>query len=401
MFFLAILLGLVFLGWVALGTFVYWSVKGGTVLRPGSYPELAACPPKVSILVPARNEAEILSAVLESLLCLDYPDFEIILVNDCSTDATGQIAEEWAARPEGQGKLRVIQNRDLPADWTGKVHSLSLAADAATGEWLLATDADVLFHPDALRCAVAYATERDLQLLSIAPECELASFWEKMVMPVSFLFLLLWYPPRLVNNPRSKRAAAAGAFILMRRKEFKSLGGYQCLRSVLLEDIGTAQLFKHHYLRTHLAMSRGLLQTRMYRGWHEIWEGLCRNAFEGVGYSVSRLLMNVMMGNLLTLLPWTALVALTLCFPWLKVTPAYVLAFSMALAACAIGGLIYLPVLKALRVPVLFVLTIPLSALVVSAASWHSAWSSLYGKGVPWKNRHYRQQPKVGCRKRS
>jgi len=154
-------LWLVFVVWIAAGLFAFWNIIGVAILRPVSFPapSLSALP-RVSILLAARNEQAMLPATLDSLLKLDYPDFEIILVDDDSDDRTGAIADEWAQRRGAGGKLRVIHKHHLPAGWRGKVHAMSLAAHAATGEWVLSTDADVVFHPSLLRQAVELAQQK-------------------------------------------------------------------------------------------------------------------------------------------------------------------------------------------------------------------------------------------------
>ena len=156
---LDLVLWFVFVVWIAAGLFAFWNITGVAILRPASSPAPPSALPRVSILLAARNEQEMLPATLDSLLKLDYPDYEIILVDDDSDDRTGAIADEWAQRP-ARGKLRVIHNHDLPPGWRGKVHAMSLAAAAATGEWILSTDADVVFHPSLLRQAVNWPCER-------------------------------------------------------------------------------------------------------------------------------------------------------------------------------------------------------------------------------------------------
>ena len=208
--------------WCLLGAHLFWSAWGAVLLTPEK-PSSAAPLPFVSILVPARNEVTALPDLLASLLALDYPNFEIIFVDDNSVDGTGALAEEWSRRPEARGRLRVIHNRQLPQDWSGKVYALHLAARAAQGEWLLATDADVVFHPRALRLAVDLALARGAALLSLTPYFEYGTFWEKVVLPAFSMLLFALFPLRRVNDPGSPRAIAAGAFILMRAEDFRAV----------------------------------------------------------------------------------------------------------------------------------------------------------------------------------
>jgi len=344
----------------------------------------------VSVIVAARNEENSLPAALESLLALDYRGFEVVLVDDDSRDRTGAIADEWALKPAAGGRLKVLHNRQLPAHWHGKVHALHLAASAASGEWVLATDADMMLHPSILRVAMSCALERGVQLLSIIPELEFGSFWEKVVLPgFSFLITSL-FPVHLVNDPTSSRALAAGAFILMKREDLLALGGYARLKNVLIEDLRMAELFKRHGRRIFLAASRGLLHTRMYTSGAEIFEGLSRTAFEGSGFSIRKMLGAMFLANLLVVFPWVAVVIQALT-DW-RLSRALLLDpfLLIAVLACLLASLVYLPFIRHSRLPSLYVLTLPLATLFYSCVSIYSTVTSRVGRGVSWKDRRYR-----------
>ena len=384
------LVALVAVLWCGMGALTFRSLRGTTILRVNQPTSPLKSFPKVSIIVAARNEEEALPAGLQSLLALDYPDFEIVLVDDDSRDRTGAIADEWACSPAAGGRLRVFHNKQLPPNWHGKVHALHLAASAASGEWILATDADLVFHPSILRVAMSCALERRVQFLSIVPELEFGSFWEKVVLPAFSFLISSLFPLHLVNDPTSSRALAAGAFILMKREDLTALGGYARLRNVLIEDLRLAELFKRHGRRIYLAASRGLFHTRMYSSGGEMFEGLSRSAFEGSGFSVPKILGAVFLANLLAVFPWAALIARILSDLRFG-GPAWhdpVLLF--ALAACTIASLVYLPFIRHLRVPVLYVFALPLATLFYSCVAMNSAFAGIVGGGVPWKGRRYR-----------
>jgi chlorobactene glucosyltransferase len=390
---LEILLGVAFLLWLGLAFLWLWNLRGVRVLTPESETGRGNPPeprPRVSILVPARNEEEALPACLQSLVKLEYPSYEIILVDDDSTDSTSAIGEEWARRPESAGRLKVIHNRKVPPGWSGKVHALSLAASAATGEWILATDADVVFHPAVLRVAMAHALREDVDLLSLVPEFEFTSFWEKIVLPAFSFLLSTLFPLRLVNSPKSRRALAAGAFILMRAETFRALGGYERIPSAVTEDLRTAELFKRNGRRIFLAPTRRLLRTRMYASGHELFEGLSRSAFEGTGFSVSKILGGVAVGMLTAVFPWVVALGLGLGRAVFHGLPGPDPVLALALATCALSAVIYLPVLFFLRLSPLFVFSLPLGAIFYAAVSVASMWKSLAGRGVSWKERYYR-----------
>jgi len=381
---------LVVILWCVLGVRILRSLRSTIILRANQPP----CPlesfPRVSVIVAARNEEEELPAALESLLALDYPDLEVVLVDDDSRDRTGAIADEWSAKPAAGGRLKVLHNRQLPPQWHGKVHALHLAAGAATGDWIMATDADMVFHPSVLKVAMSCALERDVQLLSIVPELDFGSFWEKVVLPgFSFLITSL-FPVHLVNDPASSRALAAGAFILMKRDELFTLGGYARLKSVLVEDLRMADLFKQHGRRIYLAASRGLLHTRMYSSGAEMFEGLSRTAFEGSGFSISKMLGAMFLANLLAVFPWIAVVTRVLADWRLERNVSHDPFLLIAVLACLLASLIYLPFIHHSRLPYLYVFALPLATLFYSCVSVYSTLTTMVGPGISWKGRRYR-----------
>jgi chlorobactene glucosyltransferase len=384
------LLGAVFVFWCGLGVFTFWSLRGATILpaNQSGFPLEALS--KVSIIVAARNEEDALPAALESMLALDYPDYEIILVDDGSRDRTGAIAGEWAGKPSAKGRLRVIHNKMLPPGWSGKVHALHRAANAASGEWILATDADVVFHPSTLRVAMSAALEHGAHLLSIVPELEFGSFWEKVVLPAFTFLISTFFPLRLVNDPQSPRAIAAGAFILMKRADLDALGGYARLKKVVIEDLRLAELFKRNGRRIYFAASRGLFHTRMYSSGWEMFEGLSRTAFEATGFSLPKALGIVFLGNLLGVFPWVALFTRMVRDFRLGGPAFHDPTLFLALMACAAASLVYLPFIHRSRVRVIYLLGLPLAVLFYSCVSVYSALASIIGKGVRWKGRHYR-----------
>ena len=188
------IMALVALLWLGMGARTFRSLRAATILHANPHASPLELFPKVSIILAARNEEEALPAALQSLLALEYPEIEIVLVDDDSRDRTGAIADEWARNPAAKGRLKILHNHLLPPNWHGKVHALHLAASAASGEWILATDADMVFHPSILRVAMSCALERGVQFLSIVPELEFGSFWERVVLP-AFSFLLLPFFP--------------------------------------------------------------------------------------------------------------------------------------------------------------------------------------------------------------
>jgi chlorobactene glucosyltransferase len=387
--FLELILWFVFVLWIAAGLFAFWNITGVTILRPQSSSAPPSPLPRVSILLAARNEQETLPSTLDSLLKLDYPDFEIIVVDDDSDDRTGAIADEWARRHGAGGKLRVIHNHHLPPGWRGKVHAMNLAAEVATGEWILSTDADVVFHQSLLRQAVDLALRKDVQFLSLTPEVRMQSWVEKVVLPAFGFLLFMLFPLRLVNDPGSSRAMAAGAFLLMRHEDLIALGGYARLRDTLIEDLRMAELFKRNGRRTYLGVTRGVFHTRMYENWREVFEGLTRSAWEGAGCSLAKVLAGVAVGNALAVLPWVSLLGLWLSHFFAGTPLAQDPAFIAAAAACAASAVVYCPVVVFAGLSPLYTFTLPIASLFYSIVSVVSALRSLAGPGLRWKGRSY------------
>jgi cellulose synthase/poly-beta-1,6-N-acetylglucosamine synthase-like glycosyltransferase len=226
--------------------------------------------PVVSIIVPARNEEACLGLCLESLTAQTGVPFEIIVVDDGSTDRTREIAESFSG-------VHVVDPGSLPPTWTGKNHALAAGAAVALGEWLLFTDADTVHHPGSLARAAAEAQRRGVSLLSYSPEQEVHSFWEKAVMPVIFAELAAAYRPSEVSDPASSAAAANGQYILISREAYDAVGGHAALHASLLEDVALARAVKASGRKILFRYGADAVRTRMYRSFAQLREGWTKN----------------------------------------------------------------------------------------------------------------------------
>jgi len=226
--------------------------------------------PSVSVIVPARNEETSLGACLESLVAQQGITFEIIVVDDGSTDRTRAIAESF---PE----VRVIEPGPLPPGWTGKNNAVTAGAREARGEWLLFTDADTVHKPGSLACAPAEAKQHHADLLSYSPEQEVHGFWEKAVMPVIFAELARTYRPSEVSDPRSPAAAANGQYVLITRSAYDAVGGHASVATSLLEDVALARVVKASGRKIFFRYGGDAVRTRMYRGFRQMREGWTKN----------------------------------------------------------------------------------------------------------------------------
>src|SRR6266568_2486309 len=226
--------------------------------------------PVVSIIVPARNEEACLGACLQSLVAQTGISFEIIVVDDDSTDRTAEIARSFPG-------VDVIQAGPLPDGWTGKNNAMSAGARIAKGKWLLFTDADTTHKPGSLARAVSEAGQRRAELLSYSPEQEVRGFWEKAVMPVIFAELATTYPPQAVNDPTSPIAAANGQYLLISREAYGAVGGHTKIANDLLEDVAMARLVKSSGRKIFFRYAADAVRTRMYRSFAQMKEGWTKN----------------------------------------------------------------------------------------------------------------------------
>ena len=238
--------------------------------------------PAVSVIVPARNEEASLGACLESLVAQSGIDFEIIVVDDGSTDRTAEIARSYmgseavsvlACHPP----VTLISAAPLRDGWTGKNNAMSAGAKVASGKWLLFTDADTVHQMGSLARAVAEAEQNRVALLSYSPEQQVQGFLEKAVMPVIFAELAAAYPPQKVSDPASPIAAANGQYLLISREAYAAVGGHTKIAGDLLEDVALARMVKSSGRKLLFRYGGGAVRTRMYRNWAQMREGWTKN----------------------------------------------------------------------------------------------------------------------------
>ena len=254
--------------------------------------------PLVSVIIPARNEEASLGQCLESLVSQAGVAFEILVVNDHSSDRTAEIAASFPG-------VRVIQAGPLPQGWTGKNNAVACGTREAKGEWLLFTDADTVHRPGSLARAVAEAKENKAEMLSYSPEQIAVTFWEMAILPVVFGELARQYPPSKVSDPASPIAAANGQFILIRRDAYEAIGGHGAVAGDILEDVALARRVKASGRKIRFRYAADAVRTRMYRNFSQLREGWTKNLallFPGPGEMALKTLC-------LWLVPWMLVAA--------------------------------------------------------------------------------------------
>ena len=260
--------------------------------------------PSLTVLVAAKDEEANIGACVAGLLAQEYPGLEVIVVNDRSADRTGAILDDFAAR---DGRLRVIHVPALPAGWAGKNHAMHLGVQTARGELLCFTDADCRFHsPLLLRAAVRFARRAGIDFLSVLPHLDAFSFWERVVQPPAGAIMVFWFPPDRVNNPRSSRAYANGAFMLLSRAAYAACGGHERFKTALNEDMHFARAAKQAGICLRVIRGGRLYSCRMYVGLRQIWRGWSR-IFYGCFGSLPRLLVSVVFLTVFSLSPYATL----------------------------------------------------------------------------------------------
>ncbi len=330
--------------------------------------------PKLSVLVPACNEAGTIERAMESLFAMNYPNFEIVAVNDRSTDATGEILDRLALR---DSRLKALHISLLPAGWLGKNHALHVAAQEAVGEWLLFTDADVVYAPDTLRKAVAYACRRKIDHLVLTPRCETFGFWERLF--VNYFGLMFSYWTRLweVTDPKSRAFVGIGAFNLVRASSYNSFGGHCALPMDVADDLKLGKMIKAHGFKTEILDGGDLFSVRWVVGLSGIIESLMKNSFAGFGFNPF-----VAVGGALTLLFTTFYPYIALSLPG---GTTRMLGFAGLLGM--LGGA------RAMRSLAgrssIYGFFYPLAALLLTYIIFRSMMQTYKLNGVVWRGTHY------------
>lgn len=328
--------------------------------------------PSVSVVVAACNEAATVENALQSLLGLDYPDYEVIVVNDRSTDGTGEILERIA---RGDGRLKVLHVERLPAGWLGKTHALFTGACSARGERILFTDADVIFEPTALRWAIHALEQLEVDHLVLGPRLLAENFAEKIFVGFFALAFALRYPPERVFSKNRRHYVGVGAFNLVRRSTYEAVGGHRSISLQVADDLCLGQRVKQSgYRQGFLESRRGEVRVRWVHGLSGIVKGLEKNAYAGLHYSMSETLASTTVILAVSLGPLASL----LLGDWI---------WGLAgLSAMLAASNLIAPGLGTPRWCGLF---FPLAGLIFCYVVLRSAWLTERQRGLYWRGTFY------------
>lgn len=335
----------------------------------------------MSIIVPARNEARGIRASVASFLAQDYPDWEVIVVDDQSTDDTGLILDEIARH---EPRLRVIHNRTLPAGWLGKPHALHLGAAAATREWLLFVDADIRYAPDLLRRAIRCAESLRCDFLSLLPRVEMIGFWEQVLMP--FVPGAFYAGIGLLSNLDRVRSVAAGGGPgnLVTRRAYEATGGHARLANSVIDDVRLALLAKHTEYRARVVRAEDLVSLRMYHGFREVVDGFTKNVSH-LYYGWSGALLFLLMMGLIA--GWTVPAGVLIAAAAGATVSTSALTLAGASVLLAFSARLVLQ--RLLGAPAWPAFTFPLQAAVWAGIMVRSFYVRLVRNEVVWRGRRY------------
>jgi chlorobactene glucosyltransferase len=367
-----------------------WLAPFATLFRLARHsPELTDTPPvhqgpRLSVIIPARNEATTLATVVGSLCASTYGPLEIIIVDDRSTDGT---AREAAALAAADPRVRVVEGDPLPEGWFGKPWACVQGARAAEGDILLFIDADTRHAPELLPHAVAALEQQRADLLTISPRQRCETFWERVVMPQMWFLLGVRYHPRAVNRARRARDVIAnGQFIMVRREAYERVGTHAAVRHEVAEDLALAQAFFAAGLRRYFVFAESLMETRMYESLPHLVEGWSKNVYLGGRRSLpdepllqALVPLALSCAMLFWLLPPLALAG-ALAGLFTTLLPATV-------TAVALSAAFWMLMSFGMQVPVWYGLLYPLGSAMVLYIVLRSTWRG--SRRVEWRGRTY------------
>ena len=331
-------------------------------------------PPRVSVIIAARNEARKLEHALTSMLAQDYPNLEFIVVDDRSTDATGAILDKLVKR---EPRLQAVHVTELPTGWLGKCHALHEGARRVTGEWLLFTDADVVMEPTTLSRAVAYLQATGLDHLAVAPHLTMSGTLLNMFGGAFTIFFGLYAKPWKASDPKSKRHVGIGAFNLIRTAAYRRVGGHERIALRPDDDMKLGKLIKLAGYRQGLLLGEGFVAVEWYTSVRELVRGLEKNSFAGVEYSLPMVV--------------GASVAQLVCFVWpviaVAVTSGTIRWLNVAVVAAL--ALCYIDNARFHGLKRWHVIGFPFTALLFQYIIWRATLLTLWKGGIDWRGTHY------------
>jgi cellulose synthase/poly-beta-1,6-N-acetylglucosamine synthase-like glycosyltransferase len=342
----------------------------------GRNPVSTAGNPRVSIIVPARNEEAAIEPALRSLLALDYDNYEVIAVDDRSTDRTGEIMDSLQ-KNSPESLLKVIHHRELPSGWLGKTHAMWTAANQASGEWLLFTDADVMFKPESLRRALAYAEAEHADHVVLFPQMIMHSPGERMMIAFFQTLFVFGHRPWKVADPKTKDHMGVGAFNLVRRSAYEAVGTYKALRMEVVDDMKLGKVVKNAGFAQRNVFGGDLISIHWARGAMGIVNNLTKNFFAVLSFQRGRTVLSAFGLLFLNLGPF---LGTWLAHGWMRLPYAVALGSMFA---------IYVGMSRRSSVRPYYFLLHPVSTLLFTYTLLRSMFLALSNDGIVWRGTKY------------
>ncbi|HEY4979330.1 MAG TPA: glycosyltransferase family 2 protein [Candidatus Acidoferrum sp.] len=370
--------GLLFFGAIALFWLTYGlDVAYGAVRLPwlSSFASSADSDcPRISLIFAARDEEEKLPAALTTLIEIDYPNLEIIAVDDRSQDATSRILDEFAST---HNRLKVVHINELPAGWLGKPHALQKAYETSTGEWLLFTDADVRFKLDTLRRCATLLRALELDHLTLFGDVEMVTFWEKVIISFFGMSFHLAIRPHRVTRPHSRAYVGVGAFQMVKRTTYEACGAHRRLAMEVIDDVQLGKMIKLGGFRSGVALAQDAVSVRWHAGLSNLVRGVEKNFFAAAHFRLSEVFLQA-----LTLLSFNVapLFGVLFAHGWVRVFAA----IGLLIPICFLIG-----VDTVMRISPFYALTLPLAAVVFTYMLLRSAFITLKQGGIYWRGTFY------------
>jgi cellulose synthase/poly-beta-1,6-N-acetylglucosamine synthase-like glycosyltransferase len=330
--------------------------------------------PTISLIAAAKDEERNIEQAVRSLVAIDYPQLQITLVNDRSRDRTGEILARLAKEfPQ----LNVVTVTDLPRGWLGKNHALQLGAEHSTGEWLLFTDADIIFERTALRRAIYYAVQNQLDHLAATPDVQMNS-WLLHAFVVTFsIYFTLFVKPWRVRDPKRPEHIGIGAFNLIRAEVYRAIGRHEPIRMRPDDDLKLGKIVKKNGYRQDVVHGVEMISVEWYSSLREIIVGLEKNAFSGVDYRIGLTVFSSLFSLAFNVWPYLAI--------WIVPGPAR----WFYLAAVLLQLLTAAQYARAMKLPVSTALAFPLTVALFTYIQWRSMILTYYRGGIRWRDTHY------------
>lgn len=331
--------------------------------------------PRVSLIFAARDEEDKLPRALETLAKIDYPNLEIIAVDDRSRDTTGRILDDFARVHD---RLHVVHVTELPPSWLGKPHALQKAYEVSNGEWLLFTDADVRFAPDALSRAMALARDRKLDHLTLFGYVDMVGFWETVLMTFFGLAMHIAGDSHRVSNPNSRAYLGIGAFQLVRRTAYEACGTHRRLAMEVVDDMKLGKILKLGGYRSCVGVAAEYVAVRWQTGVGNLIRGVTKNFFAALGYNLPFVTAAICGMFLTNVAPFLGVI---FGQGWVRI---------LAGISVAIALFFHTIVDLGAKVSPLYALTHPIGALIFCWMLLRSTIVTLWRGGVEWRGTFYK-----------